>query len=49
MLISLELQAIKMKTKGLEIEGNSAKVTIYGGELEKVRSLPTVLGKQDYT
>ena len=38
-----------MKTKGLEIEGNSAKVTIYGGELEKVRSLLTVLGKQDYT
>lgn len=49
LLISLELQTIKMKTKGLEIEGNSAKVTIYGGGLEKVRSLPTVLGKQDYT
>ena len=38
-----------MKTKGLEIERNSARVTIYGGELEKVRSLPTVLGKEDYT
>lgn len=37
----MELQASKMKTKGLEIEGNGAKVTIYGGESEKVRSLPT--------